>query len=143
YFTPSVLAMSRAWSSVNSRIEYEATPIFSGPPRTASVASGFSRTAADSAPGTRLSTGQAAAAAAAPKKRRRERLVIIEGLLGGESYSRRKKSGTSSSASVLRCCLTPCLANEESPWLTKETSRTASHGANSPPAWERRRLASP
>src|SRR5207245_9211261 len=80
-------------SSGNSRIGYEATPIFSGPIRKESVVSGSGRTvarsarASDSAPGTRLSAGHAAAAAAVPKKRRREQSVVIGGLLREESYS--------------------------------------------------------
>ena len=69
--TPSFLAISSAWSSGNSRIEYEATPSFRGPPLPAAGA-------ADRAPGTRLSRGQAAAAAAVPRKRRREGSLIME-----------------------------------------------------------------
>ena len=68
--TPSVLAMSSAWSSVNLRIEYDATPSFSGRrlPAAGPAASALE---------TRLSVVHAAAAAAVPKNARRERLLVM------------------------------------------------------------------
>ena len=76
--TPSFLAISSAWSSVNSRIEYEATPSFRGPPLPAAgAADQRSWSTAEQGPG-RGSRGRAEEAAA--------RTISDHGNLLVESY---------------------------------------------------------